>query len=303
MVADVSGTACEKVLFGQEIPVAFAIAWKASADGTLSEEIRTKGLEALRQLLAVCDSHGVPANARRAVATEVFRKAANGADYLAQVHRELGLAVEVVTQDVEADLGFRTAVALQGRAPEDVVCWDSGGASFQITSLEGAGQPLRSYLGALGTGVCAAMLVEEVQGGSFSECSSPNPVAKAHAEALVAAMRERLAEPADWLRGKRLTAIGGPNSMFCVTSEALGTSTYALGDVRRALSSVLDLADADMAPKPYCQGELREPAAYIVPKIALLVAVMEHCEIAEVHFCASIGSCAGLLISEERYKE
>mmetsp|Transcript_69174 Transcript_69174/g.181219 ORF Transcript_69174/g.181219 Transcript_69174/m.181219 type:complete len:115 (-) Transcript_69174:14-358(-) len=114
-------------------------------------------------------------------------------------------------------------------------------------------------------------------------------------------MRERLAEPAEWLRSRRVTAIGGPNSMFCVTSEALGTSSYSLGDVRRALSEALGLSDEEMASRPYCQGELREPAAYIVPKIAQLAAVMEHCEIAEVGFCPSIGSCAGLLISEDRY--
>lgn len=52
--------------------------------------------------------------------------------------------------------------------------------------------------------------------------------------------------------------------------------------------------------KMHCSltGDLREPPGYILPKIALLLAVMEHCGIAEVHFCSTIGSCPGLLISD-----
>ena len=49
-------------------------------------------------------------------------------------------------------------------------------------------------------------------------------------------------------------------------------------------------------------GDLREPPGYIVPKLALLLAVMEHCEMREVQFCSTIGSCPGLLVSEEFFR-
>lgn len=58
----------------------------------------------------------------------------------------------------------------------------------------------------------------------------------------------------------------------------------------------MDLSDR------WAQGDLREPPGYIVPKLALLLAVMEHCEMTEVHFCSTIGSCPGLLVSEQFFR-
>ena len=51
------------------------------------------------------------------------------------------------------------------------------------------------------------------------------------------------------------------------------------------------------------KGDLREPPSFVVPKIALLLAVMEHCELQEVDFCSTIGSCPGMLISDDFFVE
>jgi len=300
-VADVAGGHVVRIHFAEERPVPFAIEWKKSTDGRLSDAVQAQGMAVLRDLIAICGQHGVEPSCCRAVATEVFRKAANGEEFLRNVQAQLGLEVEVVTQDVEAELGFRTAVALQDRPAEEVICWDSGGASFQITSLDPEGGPLRSWVGNLGSGNSTAMLVEAVQGHSFAERATPNPVAASEAEDLVARMRAELKPPAGWLRGAAVTAIGGPNSMFAVAHEAIGAKTFVLAEVRRALASVIGMSDEAMASKPFCQGPLREPPGLIVPKLCLLVAVMEHMELTEVAFCPSIGSCQGLLISDERY--
>merc|ERR1719189_1173206 len=101
----------------------------------------------LREFIGICESHSVPPSERRAIATEVFRKAANGEQYLAQIKEEFGLAVDMVSQDLEAELGFRTAAALHDGRAQDLICWDSGGASFQITTPSMDGGPLRSYVG------------------------------------------------------------------------------------------------------------------------------------------------------------
>lgn len=168
-------------------------------------------------------------------------------------------------------------------------------------SLRDSDGCLRSYLGALGTGVVTSILVEVIQGHSFAEKPSPNPVQAAEIESLVQELKKRIPEPPDWLRGKRITAIGGHNSMFCIASEALSVSSYGAAHVRQALDSVAGFTDEDFAPMAFCQGDLREPAAYIVPKLCLLRAVMEHCEIEEVKYYSAIGSCAGMLISEDLF--
>lgn len=301
MIAEVSGSCVTSVLFNKEIPVSFAIDWKKSSDGTLSKEIMVQGISVLRSFMEECRSLSVPEVSRCAIATEVFRKASNGWEYLVSVREELGLEVDIVTQDMEAELGFRTAVALQGSAAQDIICWDSGGASFQITSRSAEGGGLRAFVGAFGTGTTTAQLVEKIQGASLAEKATPNPVSATEAASLIANLQQDLPHPAEWLQGQRVTAIGGPNSMFAVASEALGATRYSLTELQRVLATVVDCSDDDLLARPFCQGELREPPGLIVPKICLLTSVMEHCRMAEVHFTPCTGSCPGLLISEERY--
>lgn len=305
MVADVELGPPARIVdvhFAQEVPVGFMMALRQSGDGTLSSAIQDQGMEVMRALVAKCQELGVGAGSRCAVATEVFRKASNGADYLRRVKEELGLEAPIVTQDAEARLGFLTAVALQGRPEDEVVCWDSGGGSFQMTSADPDGGPLRTFLGPLGSGNSLAMLVEEVQGRSFAEHPSPNPVSDADAAALVVKMKACLSEPPPWLRGALVTAIGGPNSMFQLAADVLGSSTYAGDSVREALGRLIGRTDDDLAAS-YCQGGNREPPSLCVSKLCLLLAVMEHCGVAEVSFQQAIGSCAGLLIGGERYAD
>mmetsp|Transcript_44355 Transcript_44355/g.105017 ORF Transcript_44355/g.105017 Transcript_44355/m.105017 type:complete len:325 (+) Transcript_44355:122-1096(+) len=304
MVADVANSCVQKVYFQGEVPVAFAIDWKQSADNTLSETIQAKGISVLKDFLGLCVQHGVPDAGRAAIATEVFRKASNGGAYLERVRKECGLDVEVVSQAIEAELGFQTAVALNGSPPERTVCWDSGGASFQITSLpesSASDQGLRSYVGTFGSGNTTALLVESVLGRNFASNPSPNPVSAEQAKALVSLLQSQLASPPAWLAGTEVVAIGGINCMFKVTSEVLGRTRYTLADVRSALQSIVGLSDEDLAQMACCKGELREPPGLIVPKVCLLLAVMEHCGMAEVSFCPAVGSCPGVLIDDKRY--
>ena len=191
-------------------------------------------------------------------------------------------------------MGFKTAVTLQDGTAESVICWDSGGASFQITSCTDGG--LRSYLGALGAGVTTSILVETTQGRALADSPSTNPVTMQQAVALTEELKKKVPEAAEWLK-----AIGGPNSMFCVASEALGVLKYGTADVRRVLEGPVGLSDSELASKVFCEGELREPPAYIVPKLCLLLAVLEHCGIAEVKYCHAIGSCPGMLISDDMF--
>eukprot|EP00929_Paragymnodinium_shiwhaense_P088225 TRINITY_DN48503_c0_g1_i1.p1 TRINITY_DN48503_c0_g1~~TRINITY_DN48503_c0_g1_i1.p1 ORF type:complete len:344 (+),score=73.94 TRINITY_DN48503_c0_g1_i1:68-1099(+) len=304
MVAEVNVTTStvSKVLFSMERPVSFAVDWKGSADGTLSEAIQGKGLEALRLFNEECARLQVPAQNRAAVATEVFRKAKNGPDYLKRVSELLHIRVETVPQEEEAELGFRTAVALCGRAEEEVIAWDSGGASFQITCRSGGcGSPLQAYLGTWGTGNVTALLVTDVQKREFSPSMVLNPVPAADAEALPAALKAQMAPPAPWLQGKHVVAIGGPNSMFAIAAECLSKAEYNLQDVLSAVAMSVDRSEEEVSKRHHCDDELREPASYVVPKLSLLRAVMEHCSISAVSYQPAIGSCPGLLISHAKF--
>ncbi|CAE7203872.1 unnamed protein product [Symbiodinium sp. CCMP2592] len=314
VIADVIEGSIQE-LFAKEVPVPFAVDWKQSSDGSLSSAIQEQGVSVLRSLLQECEDRSVAVHERVAVATEVFRKASNGKAYLERVFAELALPVRVLSQDEEAELGFRTAAAL-ARSGDSTICWDSGGASFQITTRARAGA-LETYLGCLGTGVVTSMLVE-IQGHSFAETPSPNPVRAEHAEQLLLDLKRMLPATPSWLRHGNVAAIGGPNSMFCVACEALGMGlserskevsaqdessscqfTMTAPAIRDVMLGVIGKSDDELLQYPFCQGELREPPAFILPKLLLLLAVMEHCEMEKVFFYKTIGSCPGMLISDE----
>lgn len=316
VIADVTEGSIQE-LFAREVPVPFAVDWKQSSDGNLSSAIQEQGVSVLRSLLQECDDRSVAVHARVAVATEVFRKAGNGKAYLERVFAELALPVRVLTQDEEAELGFRTAAALAGSG-DGTICWDSGGASFQITTRSSSGA-LEAYLGSLGTGVVTSMLVE-IQGCSFAETPSPNPVRAEHAEQLLLDLKRTLPATPSWLRYGNVAAIGGPNSMFCVACEALGMGlskqskeasaegdssschfTITVQAIRDVLLDVIGKSDDELLQYAFCQGQLREPPAFILPKLILLLAVMEHCEMEKVFFYKTIGSCPGMLISDEMF--
>lgn len=116
------------------------------------------------------------------VATHVFRKAQNGPDYLRRVGDELGIRLQLVPQATEGQLGYLTALAGLGdrrprellysqtktcialhRCPhhhllpgaENLIAYDSGAASFQVTFVPGSlnGKPVdASCLGHLQVG-------------------------------------------------------------------------------------------------------------------------------------------------------
>ncbi|CAK9085201.1 unnamed protein product [Durusdinium trenchii] len=251
MVAEVEKGKVMKELFAKEIPVSFAIDWKQSSDGNLSEAIQEEGLSVLRQLVGECERLRVPREAARcAIATEVFRKAGNGAGYLEKVLKELALPVRVLSQHEEAEVGFRTALALAD--VPNVICWDSGGASFQITMRGDDG--LQGYLGGLGTGVVTSICVEEVQKRTMAPKVTPNPVDSKAADELVVALKTRLDVVPSWLKQSVVTAIGGPNSMFCVAFEALGKRQYRPSEIREVLKSVVDQTDEELSSRAFCQG-------------------------------------------------
>ena len=317
-VADVdtsSGCICS-VVFEEEVPCSFGVDWKQSKDGLLSNRMQDRGLQVLHML---CKSAVEKGGTRAAtIATEVFRKAGNGEAYLERVKAEVGLTASIVTQEQEGRLGFLTAAGLSGVPRPNLVSWDCGGASFQICreafTNKGASSsalpPLLLFLAPLGVSVVTAACVEQVQKKDFATVVTPNPVAPAEAEELMAHVRSLLPAVPDWLQScEGVVAIGGPNSMFRLATEIVGAlegsapvRSFTPAQVRKALGAVVGRSEADLRAT-YCNRELADPASFVVPKMALLLAVMDACQLPRVSFQPAIGSCAGILVSNELYPD
>lgn len=310
---EISSCQIVNVLFSQERPVAFGADWVKSSDGNLSTSIQELGLKTLQDLRKIACELG--ATEFSGIATEVFRKAKNGSKYLEKVVAA-GVPVVMVAQEIEAELGFRSVVAVS-RDTTDTIVWDSGGASFQITSLNTLLKPavIRSYMGALGSSISTRTLVENVRHQSVGEAFSINPVTTAESHGLIESLIEKLTDVPDWLiEGVSVKACAGANSIFKLCSDVLlihardsdtgkadtdteagvGTiASFTIGDARRALELCIDKSDDELLK--YVSFPHADGPHLIVPKLCLLVAVMTHAKLGSVSNVLCAGSCPGIL--------
>ena len=70
--------------------------------------------------------------------------------------------------------------------------------------------------------------------------------------------------------------------------------TYTLEDARRALAAVCGRTDAELL-RIAGTGAEAERAAFVVPKVALLVAVATHLGVTSIRFVPATGGCAGIM--------
>jgi len=106
----------------------------------------------------------------RAVATEAFRQADNGEAFLDRLSQAIGVKINLITQEDEALLGFKGAEAVTNKKKEDIIVWDIGGGSMQMTSFH-----LGSYDFYKGK-LASVSLKNEVLKWEGKERGSPNPL-------------------------------------------------------------------------------------------------------------------------------
>jgi hypothetical protein len=207
-------------------------------------------------------------------------------------------ASKSATQVLDAD-------QISDSVPTSPIVWDSGGASFQITS-RGPDAALRAYNGRLGTSIAYAALVAHRRAQADAVMRATiNPVSRAEAEATVAALSAALPPLPPWLAGgPPLVCLMGINCLFRLVADVRGGRVHPIfdsaplpsftpADVEDALARVLDKSDADLVflvDFPHA-----DPVEVIVPKLCLLATMTRHLQPVRVSPVAAVGSCAGVL--------
>jgi exopolyphosphatase/guanosine-5'-triphosphate,3'-diphosphate pyrophosphatase len=294
---DLTTSAIVKTYLEEEIEVLFGADWRSSGSkNELSPEIQVVGLDAAETLLAKVREIGVAEIS--GVATEVFRKARNGPQYLERL-RQCGLPVQLVAQEVEAELGFKTAIS-SGRFPEaNVLAWDSGGASFQITAINSADNTtFQFYLGEFGSSVMTGYLVQDLrqQPLKLNAEARVNPVCLNEAKQMISYVQRSTPSVPVWIKDKvkvptglAVVGIGGPTAIFALASQICGNKDILkLSDVWSAIEKTVDKQEEEL--QQFQQTQM------IVPKLCLLYAVMEKLMLPEINFQPALGCGPGLLI-------
>ncbi len=98
--------------------------------GKLSENAMDRALGALHACAARLSRR--PVRAVRAIATEACRRAANGAEFLARVHAETGLAFDIISTREEAELALESCSPLLAGPGRRALLFDIGGGSTEL---------------------------------------------------------------------------------------------------------------------------------------------------------------------------
>ena len=252
----------------------------------ISPEMYALGMHTIKNFIADTNHLGVTQTA--AVATEAFRKAANGKAVVAAFARECGVEISVIQGEQEARLGYESARALSGLEADALLVWDCGAGSFQLSNGSD------SHVDIHGSGTMRAVASAMEAGLTRGQLS----------EALLAYLRTELKTVPLWLQTEVLhsvVAIGSSQSIFNQQRVLSGLVTFDQFDVERTLAEVAAIPEHMLpalerersASLEYVVKE--ENAQYALPKLALLLGAMRHLRIGEVTFKPTNGNCLALL--------
>lgn len=104
------------------------------ASGRLSRASMSRTIQALRICQKKIEKHGV--RRMRLVATEACRRARNARDFIRQVRRETGLAVEIIAPEEEARLAVISCAPLVNPTTEQLLIVDIGGGSTELVWID-----------------------------------------------------------------------------------------------------------------------------------------------------------------------
>lgn len=169
-----------RVLFEDQRPLGFNDDLGRSADNTISEQMQQQGIKSLREMIAKARSwHPQRISG---VATAAFRSASNGQQVVSRFNQQLGIQLAVISQEQEARLGFLSAKASlheQVRSDEQLLVWDIGGGSMQMTAFRQlAGQQVSDiYQGKLASVTLRDYIVSVLKNQPLTATATPNPIA------------------------------------------------------------------------------------------------------------------------------
>jgi len=286
-----------KVFFSEQVEAMYSHDLASNANGELSSAMLKKGLQVLREFNNVAAKHGCDKDNMRGIATAVFRKAKNGQEYLRLVRRELGIRLNCIDQDLEGKIGYMTGRAFA--SSNNVLVWDSGGGSFQITGEGKEAGVVEMFGEAIGSSVVTDLAVR-LQGKTFDKCKTPNPMTPKDADRLqeeIHIMLEAKTIPL-WLRqkldaGAEVVAIGGPTCAFRMCAQATGKNPFRVSDISMAIQELVGSTDDDFEAKEFLQPSM------VITKLVLVMTVMKKLGIKSVKYSPTNGSTTGVLLTPQ----
>ncbi len=141
-----------------------------------SVEIIEQSIQALTELKEEAIRHG--AEEFSAVATSAFRNVdrEHAISVAGRIRSALGIPVRIISQDEEARIGFFGASVRAGVPLKNLLVWDIGGGSMQLSRWVDKEGKIESYKSTFANEEMHRYIIEELQNGDYARVNTPNPI-------------------------------------------------------------------------------------------------------------------------------
>jgi exopolyphosphatase / guanosine-5'-triphosphate,3'-diphosphate pyrophosphatase len=287
---DVDNHSVVRTIYDEEVYVFLSEDASRHPEEGFCEEIQKKAIEITGSLKEKALSMG--ATQLSGFATAAYRSAVNGQKLADRYFSELGIPVQIVSQDEEGKLGFYSLVAETHHNAADLVVWDIGGGSFQVTYLDDQNKP-KVYMAPLGRSTTKTSIIEAVKKKNPSQTVSPNPMNKKewkqslrHFVAVLPKVPVDLYKKLQQNNVQVMGISGHPKQLRTL-------KTYHIKDIGPLLKDRLDKTDEELA-------KIHGSPDSAVSELALIYSVMRKLSIPSVTYRDTIsGSTSGMLIDEK----
>lgn len=248
---DVKTNKILSVLYSKEYPISYQVHLAKSSDNTLDAEIKTLGLKSIHHFKDVADHFGVQKIV--VVATSAFRTARNAQEFVRQVEAITGVKVHIIDQELEGILGFNAVAATVPYSLDDIVVWDIGGGSLQLTTMTNENK-MHVYKGPVGSIAIRDYIIENIQGKDPKKVTSPNPMTEAeinqaiqYAEQLAVPVESHIKEKVE--KGAPVIAVG---SLFQFgIANLVGQNTIWKEQLHEKVLGLKGKSDEDLGGGPF----------------------------------------------------
>lgn len=278
------------ILYENSIPVAYKQALQNSTNSNIDSVTLNNGFNALKILKN--ESLRFKPTEFYAVATSAFRTATNLKNFNTKVLLNLNIDIKIITQTQEAKLGFFAATSLTSRSMQEVVVWDIGGGSMQITAWNG--KKFEIYKGKHAAVTFKDYVIENIQNQDRSIVKSPNPLKDIESDAALKKSSEfAIKEVSKIIKDKiisgvEIIGIGGLH-YYSIKAQCGKSDTYTLDQVIQTLKKNTGLKDSEINSK-YSETE--------ITNLALVGGFMKALKIKNVR-TGKVNLADGLLINPE----
>jgi exopolyphosphatase/guanosine-5'-triphosphate,3'-diphosphate pyrophosphatase len=277
-----------EVILDTSFPVPYQASLDKSADGTFDAETKAIGLNAFHEIKQLTEEHQVQRIS--AIATSAFRKANNAKNYVSEVAAKTGIRIQIIPQREEGEIAFFSAVATGGYNPDEIIVWDIGTGSLQITTTNDEG--LTVYMGEhMGSVAFKNYIISALQENDVDDVDSPNPMSEEDLKSADSYARAfaRKAYPIIKEKIQADVPVVGIGRLFyhSIRPIALDGDVITRSGLRKYIEEALNKSDE----------ELNNPYASVdVSNCILTLAIMKALHIQEIHPLETT-STRGLLVS------